>query len=57
MRGAVFGRLVSFVLVTFCVGFVGAVVGRVLGGGIFPVLDHWGWREGYDGLRGGWHDP
>ena len=57
MGSAVFGRLVSFVLVTFYGGFVGAVVGRVLVGGCFSVLDHWGWREDYDGLRGGWHDP
>ena len=55
MRSAVLVRLVSFVLVAFCVGFVGVVVGRSLGGGCCPVLDRWGRRWGHDGLRGGWH--
>ena len=31
VRGTVLVRLVSFVLVPYCVGFVGAVVGQALG--------------------------
>ena len=49
-------RLLPFVLVTFCVGFVGAVVGRALVDGCSFVLDHRKRRVDYYGLRGGRHD-
>ena len=56
MRSTVLVRLLPFVLETFYVGFVGAVVGQALVDGCSSVLYQRKWRVDYYGLRGGWHD-